>query len=309
MTDTLDAEDRSDWHAWRRTGVGASDVAGIVGLSNWASPMSVWADKVGLSTDDRDSEEMEFGRRAEVMLGPWFTDRTGLHVVGEQTWCHNPTRPWMLCTVDGFVADDPGAPWDALLGVLEFKTSGPGEWDEIPEAYQVQVQWQLGVTDYERAWVGALHGRRFRVYELDRDAEVLARLIEIVGEFWFNYVLPGVPPPVDDHEATAAVLNRLWPGRGEAVALDHLAGVVAELRDVRVTAKEVEARKRLLENEIKAALGDATVGLVDGERAVTWKPSTSTRIDLDALRERHPRAVTRFETPTTSRRFLLKDAS
>lgn len=41
MTD----DDRAEWLEWRRNGIGATDVAGILGVSPWASPWSVWADK------------------------------------------------------------------------------------------------------------------------------------------------------------------------------------------------------------------------------------------------------------------------
>lgn len=39
---------REEWLVRRRKTIGGSDAAGIVGLSKWASPFSVWADKTGL---------------------------------------------------------------------------------------------------------------------------------------------------------------------------------------------------------------------------------------------------------------------
>ena len=101
--------DRTDWLAWRRSGIGASDVAGILGLSPWASPFSVWASKIDDQADDHDNDAMEFGRRAEVMVAPWFADRTGLTVAGEQARCTHRDDTWKLCTVDGFVLDGPNS--------------------------------------------------------------------------------------------------------------------------------------------------------------------------------------------------------
>ena len=55
--------DRAEWLAWRRSGIGASDVAGILGISPWASPFTVWADKLGLLPDEDldDDDPREFG--------------------------------------------------------------------------------------------------------------------------------------------------------------------------------------------------------------------------------------------------------
>ena len=117
------ADERIDWLTWRRSGLGASDIAGVLNLSPWASPFSVWASKIDDTTDDRDSPAMEFGRRAEVMVAPWFTDRTGLHVIGEQARCTHRDDTWKLCTVDGFVTEGPNSSIGDALGVLEIKTT------------------------------------------------------------------------------------------------------------------------------------------------------------------------------------------
>ena len=42
---------REDWLEQRRHTIGGSDAAGIIGLSKWSSPVSVWADKTGRLPD------------------------------------------------------------------------------------------------------------------------------------------------------------------------------------------------------------------------------------------------------------------
>ena len=39
---------RAEWLNWRRTGLGGSDIAAVLGLSKWRTPWDVWADKKGL---------------------------------------------------------------------------------------------------------------------------------------------------------------------------------------------------------------------------------------------------------------------
>ena len=46
---------REDWLNLRRHSIGGSDAAAIVGLNEYASPFSVWADKRGLTKDKPDN--------------------------------------------------------------------------------------------------------------------------------------------------------------------------------------------------------------------------------------------------------------
>lgn len=101
--------ERAEWLQWRRGGLGGSDIAGVLGLSPWSSPWSVWADKVINRTDDNETDAMEFGRLAEPLVRTYFERRTGLYVRGEQARMIHPDHPWARITLDGWVADDPDA--------------------------------------------------------------------------------------------------------------------------------------------------------------------------------------------------------
>lgn len=58
----------SAWLEARRAGIGGSDAAAILGASPWATPLSVWADKQGLTEDKPDTIAMRFGRDAEEIV-------------------------------------------------------------------------------------------------------------------------------------------------------------------------------------------------------------------------------------------------
>lgn len=44
-------EQRTAWLESRRTGIGGSDVAAVLGLNPWKTPLDVWNDKLGISED------------------------------------------------------------------------------------------------------------------------------------------------------------------------------------------------------------------------------------------------------------------
>jgi putative phage-type endonuclease len=309
---TTTTDERADWLAWRRNGIGASDVAGILGLSPWASPFSVWASKADEPADDRDTPAMEFGRRAEVMVAPWFTERTGLYVAGEQTRCTHPVDAWKLCTVDGFVNESPSNV-AAPLGVLEIKTTGSSaaEWQaEVPVHYRCQATWAMHVTDMPACWFAVLHlafGRpQFEVYEFARDTEDETFVVDAVTRFWHDHVLTGTPPPVDAHQATTDAIKAHWPTAEGSVEADEVSReLVNRLRDLQATALITEMAIVAAQNELRALLGDREA-LVDGERVIaSWKPQDARRLDTAALRAAHPDLCDEFTTTTTSRVLRL----
>ena len=64
---------REEWLARRRSGIGGSDVAAVLGLSPWKSPRQVWLDKTTDISDDRQTMPMLLddprARGAAAVLG------------------------------------------------------------------------------------------------------------------------------------------------------------------------------------------------------------------------------------------------
>lgn len=309
--------DRSAWLARRRSGLGGSDVAGVLGLSPWESPWSIWRSKVTEVPDKDVTDAMEFGTRSEPMLGRWFVDRTGLYVAGEQMECTHPAHPWMKCTVDALVFEEPFGPADlaSALGVAEWKTTGDSaaEWEQqIPTHYACQATWTLAVTGMERVWFGVLHlafGRpQFRTYVFERDVTDEQYVVERCEAFWRDHVVTGVAPPVDDHDATTQAIKDRWPtAEGSVDADDRARELVARLNAHKAMGRLVESNVATCENEMRVLLGEREA-LVDGitdkgkpNVLASWKTQTATRLDTDSLRKAWPDLAREFEKTTTTR--------
>lgn len=271
---------RDDWLTWRRDGIGASDVAGILGLSPWASPWSIWADKAGLLPPLPDDEAMAAGRWLEAAIGPWFTHETGLHVAGEQTQCTHIDHGHHRCTVDGFVFDSPGdrsplAIVTEALGLLEIKVTGPGRrWDEVPAHYQTQGQWQMHVTGLDHVWFAVLMGRRLDIHKLERDQADIDFMVGHVDRFWHDHVATGTPPAVDGHDATQRALAAVYPEHTPGKTAEITAGYMDALVAAKAAVKAARTDEKAVAAAIEAELGDAEEGVVDGRRVVTWRTQT-----------------------------------
>ena len=284
----MTATDRVTWLTDRRNSIGGSDVAGILGRSPWASPWSVWADKVGLTPLDEDgTASMDLGRDLEPVIARWFEQRTGLLVFGGQTFVHHPDDPFHA-TLDGFVFEEGSlGPGDAV-GVFESKYTADPPWDEVPEHYVLQCQWSMLCADLDHAWVATMHlpfGRPdFRVYEVERDVAALEAIAAYARGWWADHVVTGDPPEPDAHRATTSALAVAWlhPSPEPPVDVKPLADTIAELPRLKAERKVLDDEITAAENTIKSVLGKRTEGMIDGRLVVSWREQTRAAYEVAA---------------------------
>jgi putative phage-type endonuclease len=253
--------DRPAWLAARAQGIGASEVAAVLGLSPWSSALEVYAAKRGLAEPVEETERMRWGTRLEAAILAGLADDR--HA---QEWPELDGRllrsrewPWMLATPDGWLVPRP----DGSPIMCELKTSDRTDlWAEVPAHVWTQVQAQMAVTGQPRALVAVLlRGHELRSWEVARDPEAIADIVEACRLFW-ERVKAGDPPPPDGSPSAGKALARLYP-RDDGEAIDLAAEIVAA--DERIIALReqlgaLETEERQLEQQIKAALGTATTG-------------------------------------------------
>ncbi|MGW2484964.1 YqaJ viral recombinase family nuclease [Streptomyces sp. NPDC001571] len=272
--------DREQWLTVRRRGVGGSEVAAILGMSKYTSPIEVYLDKRGELPLDRpqhpDLAEAAFwGSVQEPLIASVFADRTGLAVVeGPGTLAH-VERPWMLANVDRYVL---GAGESTPSSLLEIKTRSAYQLDEwttgVPDGPALQTHWYLAVTGYQHAHVAALlGGNRLFVHRVERDEALVEQLVELVGEFWQG-VLDGRPSAVDGSEATEELLGHLYKVRSGTVAVADPGEVLPLLerrRELKAREGRVADELREIDNRLKATAGEAEVVKVQGHVAYTYR--------------------------------------
>ena len=148
-----------EWYAFRKTGVGGSDAAAILGLSPWRTNVDVWEEKVGIKVPDDISRNaaVEYGIAAEDPLVKLFAlDFPEYDVKIDKSVVYR--RGFMFASLDAELLDKE----TQELGILEIKTTEPRsavaleKWDRaVPEYYYVQVLHQLIVTGREYAFLKA----------------------------------------------------------------------------------------------------------------------------------------------------------
>jgi putative phage-type endonuclease len=273
---TIACPDRESWLKERQTGVGASDIAAILGVSPWKTIVTLWGEKTGLiEPDPEESEAMRWGLRLEPAIADAYMEETGHLVIRGSPYqlLRSTKHPVLVATLDGEVVpvDDKGpAVFEAKTGALWKKE----EWSEEPPlAYQVQVQSQLLVTGYEWAVLAVLlGGQKFLHTTIVANPNFQALLIERVEAFW-DLVQTGTPPPLDGSPSAKELLSKLFPKPTPGAVIELSLDAVTwdqNLVAIKEQLKALEQEKSLLENNLKGAIADAEVGVLPSGDSYRW---------------------------------------
>jgi len=317
----------AEFVAQRRAYLGGTDIGALIGVSPWASPLSVYLDKVAPEqAEEKDSLPMRRGLVLERFIADEFMRETGLV-------CWHPApivrTDWGFpagASIDYLVAypDHPRTP----IGLMDAKTAmsfyGRRQWQapdpnrgyeegDLPDAYYTQLAWYLAVTELPRAWGVADTGDDSLIkVPVKPNAQVQAKLIDAGLRFWTDHVLAGIPPEPTGTDSDHDALQRMWPETvpeppvyiedpvAEGILSDYLAGKAREEEGRRIAE---QAKQRL-----ESIMGENERAVVGGWQ-LQWKPVTSNRIDSKRLKAELPEVAAQFSKPSTSRRFDVKESS
>ncbi|KAI3608363.1 Phage exonuclease [Cupriavidus necator H850] len=305
---------RTDWLAVRRTGIGGSDAAAAVGLNPYKSQLELWLEKTGRDTDlqkpdpNDTTEPVYWGTLLEPIVAAAYTQQTGHRVRKVNAVLQHPTIPFMLANLDREVVGAPD------VQILECKTAGEfgaRHWQNgVPEYVQLQVQHQLAVTGKRVADVAVLLcGQKLEVHRIERDDDLIARLIPLEAQFW-RYVETDTPPPGDGSESADRVLRCLYPKDcGETVDFSEDRQLSAAFADLVAMRAEIGAREQLaakLKQILQQAMGDASRALFETGEVSFKRSKDSTTTDLERLQAEHPDLAQQYVIPKAgTRRFLI----
>lgn len=265
---------REEWLAARRSGVGASEVASVLGLSRYkgTNPWAVWADKTGLTPARDATRAMVRGLMMErALVDLWVAeDATFPIIVKRRGLMRSRQFPVLMASLD-FVSVCP-----AGRCTVEAKTqSDMRDWDgnEVPLEFQIQGQAQLLVTGRDHVHFVAM-GSRFEIQHrtMYRDEALMGVLAARVDEWWRYHVLGGEPPPAAAENLPA--LRALYGNPPDEVAVElpeWLWDHPTRVDELKTRQAAVKVEIETLEAQLCAALGDATIGTIDGRPAVTWR--------------------------------------
>jgi len=288
--------DTPEWHAARRTGIGASEAAAAVGLSRWSTAFELYHRKRGNTAPVEENDAMRMGKRLEPIVVDEFREHEDVpeeHVLYPVPMFRSGSHEFVLATPDALLLDEaaatsrnPSVRWHAFeLGLclasaelLECKTTG---WrsaeglgedgsDFVPFDWLCQAQQQMFVMGLERCHFAVLvDGRTYRQFQVARDEELVERIVEAEADLWRRIEEGDEPEPDWKHPKTAALIAHLHGLAGESVTLTAAAGIAWEQyeelgRKIKEFTKPLEAERDELKARVLHEMGAAAVGLLPG---------------------------------------------
>ena len=277
----------------RRSGVGGSDIAPIMGLSPYANALDIYNAKTGEDIDLSDNPSVEWGSRLEDVIGQKFAENHPEYQVtlSPDTVIKNG---WKIANVDGLLTRG------GETGVLEIKTANAftKDWvDGVPIYYQCQVQWYMHILDVPFAWVCVLiGGQTYREYLIDRDTVFIGEIVHQAEQFWNDFCI-GVAPHMPE---------LVKPVEGQKIEFPEAVEMLQRLREIEGEKKLLEGEKKLLKSKFIDIMGSNEELTVDGKTAVTWKIQETSRFDQSRFREAHPDLYAEFCNTSETRVMKFK---
>ncbi len=287
--------DTDEWLEERRKSIGASEVAGVLGISPYQTPLTVYRSKHGVD-EPFDPERAWRGHAAERLVQEYIeTFRPELGTVEPAVMIRSTVTPWLHASLDRVILTPEGVRVPLQIKSAHFY--GVKEWEDgtPPLIVQAQIQAEIHCYNAPFAYAGLDGGdMRTRVLRVERDQQFIDDyLIPATEQFWADVVAGRAPEP-----STLAEVADVWPSdpdkvlAGSEAVLDAAAKRAVLLSDARAMEEEAKALTLAIAQYMQTAevLTDET-----GNPVLTYKSQQGRRgvTDLDALEAAHPEFVKR----------------
>lgn len=289
--------------------IGGSDVGTIMGMNQWKSAYTLWAEKTGIieAPDLSDKEAVWWGNYDEEGVARRFCEKTGKKVRRSMMSYGISEIPYLRGHIDRILIGEKAG--------LECKTTSAWnrtdyESGNIPPAHYAQCQFYMLVTGFDH-WYYAVKrdNRQFYVQCVDRDDEFIRNMIDACAEFWKD-VQTGTPPAVDGSASTTETLSKLHSAdQAEDDELtislgDEAVEALDEASQRKEMIRQLKDEQNGYENKVRELLGDYQTGSA-GSYRISWAiQRKSGGIDVKMLRDQFPAAYKACKKPDTEYRRL-----
>lgn len=299
----LNPSDYQEWKKMRLEGIGGSDAAAALGMSQYKSPYYLWCEKTGRIEKDIDNEAMRIGRDLEEYVAKRFCEQTGNKVRKSNYSYQSIDYPFMLANVDRFVVGESAGLECKTASALNRTRYDKGD---IPIQYYLQCMHYMAVTGLKKWYIAILvMGKEFHIFEINRDDEEIKILIEREKEFW-DCVANDVEPNIDSSSSTSEAIETLHPKatKDESIELIQSRELLDRYSELKELKKKIDDEMNQITNEIKNEMQDYSSAHSDGYK-ITWKSVESNKFDTKRFKKDCSDLYEKYITTSSSRRFII----
>lgn len=303
----IKAQQRSqEWLEIRKAGLGASDIAAVVGVSPYKTPWQLWAEKSGIMQPQKVGAAAQRGVLLEDAVAKWFELETGNRTRNSNGVVRLVDHPWAMASLDRTIVGS--------KDLLEIKTSSSPRWQmyPVPPEVYAQIQWQAMIMQAPVVWVAALLGGLvFRLERVEANPEYQRNLFA-AGQDFMRRVREADAPELDGKDSSAYALAHPQESEQMVEASPEIERLFNAYKEASYEAKLAEQHSQDLEVQIKQAIGEAA-GIFGRGWLATWKQSKPSQVvDWEAIANEMganpPLILKHTKERPGSRRFTWKEA-
>ncbi len=208
-------ETEKDWLNARKQDITSTEVAAMLGMSQYKTRLKLWMIKAGKIEDDFvENRFTKWGKRLQISIGQGICEDEGFECYDLTNYYIRDDANRLGCSLDFRIVRPDGVP-----GLLETKSTGffdeSNGWykDRAPLDYECQLQGQVNLAirdgqDIKFGVLGALDGRKStRLYTRLPDPAFWDLVKEEADKFWHSIKID--EPPAPDYAADADLIRRM----------------------------------------------------------------------------------------------------
>ena len=297
-----------DWLKERKSYLGGTDIAAILGLNRYRSAVDVYFEKTSDEVEDVSNRFTHWGTLLEEVIANEYARVKGVNIEEASGPIYHPEYPFLAANIDRWVTNKEYVLECKTANIYKEKEWGEEGTDQIPDAYLCQVAYYSAITGVPKVDIAVLiGGNDFRIYSYTKNEEFEDKIIKIACNFWNNNVLAKSPPEASNLHDISVLYNRS-NGKGikaDTVVLDK----VNSLKELKIKEKALTEEIQRLNLDIQGYMKDNEL-LVDSENNIiaSWKNTQPRHIfNVEALKREFEDIYLRYvKASKPSRPFIIK---
>lgn len=282
-TEIIVPSNQEHWLAMRKLDVTSTESAALFGMSPYMTHFDLWHRKrTGIVPEFKTNDRMAWGNRLEAAIAYGIAEEQGWEIKPMKEYFRDPNAR-MGSSFD-FVITSLGEPVHLEIKNVDYLAFRDGWLEhedgsiEAPEHIEMQVQHQMAVSGFKRAFIGAfIAGNRGVVIERLRDEDVIKAIKGRVRDFW-RTVDEGIEPdPVMPGDAEVIIRLNQYAKPGKILSADSddtLRQLLKDYKEAAATEAKAKEDKEVAKAKVFLHIGDA-------EKVLTNEWSVSCALQAD----------------------------
>jgi putative phage-type endonuclease len=298
--------DRAEFLQRRKSGIGGSDVAAVMGVSKYRTPVDIWRDKISDEINLESNDILDLASYLEEYTAQRYAAVAGHKVRRLTKELIHKDFPFLKSNIDREICLDKRG-----VGILECKALSNFNFRKVemyglPDDYTAQIQHQFltgnGVYKWGAFAIINRDNGKLLTFEILPDLEFHKEIIRICVPFWTECVEKRIQPVADVAEMGKVSIAPAYTGAVVDLTGDtELNELIAQRIENVALVDEAKALLQQTDALIAEKLADYEAVECKGAR-IYYKSSVRTTIDSTRLKKERPEIYKEFsKTSETSR--------